>query len=252
VSGCQKTTLLALVCVVAIVFVALFLFLQGYKSLPPFATPTPLVLHTPTARATRMPSASPSVGSAPIVSATSTPFDTVTPTSSPTDTPVMSSTPTETVPADPSPLPTDTPPSTSTSTPAVEVPAEVMDYLEEFVQLVVRVDQMHLLGGGGPTDEGTVDQLREVYRLLHEMEVPSDAEEMNLAFIIYVSVLEEKCLCHIFAEAHAGDAQGEYYRECENRATSAAMDIMSSRFIPSREVFLQQYGLAALELGFPY
>lgn len=84
------------------------------------------------------------------------------------------------------------------------------------------------------------------------MEVPSDAEEMNLAFIIYVSVLEEKCLCHIFAEAHAGDAQGEYYRECENRATNAAMDWMSNRFIPSREAFLQEYALTAPEVGFPY
>jgi hypothetical protein len=134
----------------------------------------------------------------------------------------------------------------------VEVPAEVIDYLEEFVQLVIGVHEMHLLGGAGPIDESTVDQLREVYRRLHEMEVPSDAEEMNLAFIIYVSVLDEKCLCHIFAEAHAGDAQGEYYRECENRATNAAMDWMSNRFIPSRETFLQQYGLAAVELGFPY
>jgi len=127
-----------------------------------------------------------------------------------------------------------------------------MDYLEEFVELAVRVHEMQLMGGAGPIDEAAVDQLREVYRQLHEMEVPLDAEDMHLAFIIYVSVLEEKCLCHIFAEAHAGNAQGEYYRECENRATNAAMDIMSSRLIPSREAFLQQCGLTAPEVGFPY
>lgn len=111
---------------------------------------------------------------------------------------------------------------------------------------------MQLMGGSVQIDQATVDELRGVYRQLHEVEVPEDAEEMHLAFIIYVSVLEEKCLCHIFTEMHAADAQGQYYRECETRATNLAIDILSNRFIPSREIFLQRYGLNAVELGFPY
>jgi hypothetical protein len=127
-----------------------------------------------------------------------------------------------------------------------------MDYLEEFVALVAGVHDMHLLAAATQVDESTVDQLRGVYRLLHEMTVPEDAEEMHLAFTIYVSVLEEKCLCHIFAEVYSADAQGEHFRQCENRATNTAMDMLSHRFIPSREAFLQAYSLNALEVGFPY
>jgi len=128
----------------------------------------------------------------------------------------------------------------------------VRDYLEEFVEVVAGVYDMQLLGGTVAINEGTVNELQGVYRQLHEMHVPEDGEEMHLAFIIYVSVLEEKCLCHIFAQIHSADAQGQHYRECENRATNAAMDLLSSRFIPSREVLLQRYGLNAVELGFPY
>lgn len=127
-----------------------------------------------------------------------------------------------------------------------------MDYLEEFVALVGGVHGMHLLGAAARIDEGTVDQLRGVYRRLHEMEVPEDAEEMHLAFIIYVSLLEEKCLCHIFAEVHSADAQGQHFRACENRAASTAMDILSNSFVPSREAFLRPYSLNPLDLGFPY
>jgi hypothetical protein len=127
-----------------------------------------------------------------------------------------------------------------------------MEYLEEFAALVARVHGMQLLGGATQVDESTADQLRGIYDRLHEMAVADGAEEMQLAFTIYVSVLEEKCLCHIFAEVHSADAQGEHYRECENRAANTAMDILSHRFIPSREAFLQAYGLNAVEVGFPY
>ncbi len=128
----------------------------------------------------------------------------------------------------------------------------MMEYLEEFVTLVVQVHDMRLLGAATQIDESTADQLRGVYDRLHEMAVPDGAEEMHVSFTIYVSVLEEKCLCHIFAEVHSGDAQGEHYRQCENRATNTAMDLLSNRFIPSREEFLQAHGLSALEVGFPY
>ncbi len=128
----------------------------------------------------------------------------------------------------------------------------MMEYLEELVTLVVQVHDMRLSGAATRIDESTADQLRGIYDRLHEMTVPDGAEEMHLSFTIYVSVLEEKCLCHIFAEVHSGDAQGQHYRECENRATNTAMNLLSNRFIPSREEFLEAQGLSALEMGFPY
>jgi len=127
-----------------------------------------------------------------------------------------------------------------------------MDYLEAFVELVGEVHDMKLLAGTTQIEQSTADAIRGVYRRLHETQVPEGAEEMHLAFIVYVSMLEEKCLCHIFAQTHSDDAQGQHYRECETRATNMAIDIMSNRFIPSRESFLERYGLNALELGFPY
>ncbi|NIN66511.1 MAG: hypothetical protein GTO63_17845 [Anaerolineae bacterium] len=127
-----------------------------------------------------------------------------------------------------------------------------MGYLKEFVALVARVHDMRLLGGATQVDESTADQLRGIYDRLHEMAVADGAEEMHLAFTIYVSVLEEKCLCHIFAEVHSANAQGEHYRECENRAANTAMDLLSNQFLPRREEFLQAHDLTASELGFPY
>ena len=100
-------------------------------------------------------------------------------------------------------------------------------------------------------DQNAADRLRGIYRQLHEMPVPDDADEMHLAFIVYVSVLEEKCLCHVFAEAHAADAQAQYFRDCENRATTAATEIRNQRFIPSRDAFLQSYSLTPSDVGFP-
>jgi hypothetical protein len=92
-----------------------------------------------------------------------------------------------------------------------------MEYLEELAALVSRVHGMQLLGGATQVDESTADQLRGIYDRLHEMAVVDGAEEMHLAFTIYVSVLEEKCLCHIFAEVHSADAQGS---QCSRRSAS--------------------------------
>lgn len=124
--------------------------------------------------------------------------------------------------------------------------------MEEFVELVTRVHGMQLLGGVTEIGEGTVNEVRAVYSRLHELDVPAGAEDMHLSYIIYVSLLEEKCLCHIFAQIHSADAQGQHYRECEDRATTAAMDMMSNRFLPSRDTFLQRYDLSASDVGFPY
>jgi hypothetical protein len=99
--------------------------------------------------------------------------------------------------------------------------------------------------------QSTADRLRQIYRQLHEMPVPDFAQEMHLSFITYVSVLEEKCLCHVFAEAQSNDAQAQHFRECEDRATNMAMQILTSRFVPSRDAFLQAYSLTASEVGFP-
>jgi hypothetical protein len=128
----------------------------------------------------------------------------------------------------------------------------VADYLDQFVPLVASVDGERILGLAIRIDMELVNQLREIYRRLHEMKVPAGAEEMQLDFIVYVSMLEEKCLCHIFADAHSADAQGQHFRECENRATQMAMDILSDRFVPSRDAFLRRYSLTAPDVGFPH
>lgn len=251
-SGGQKATILILLCAVVIVFIALFLLLEGSLSGTPASSPSPLVLHTPTSTATATATVSPSVSTEPLVSATPTVADTAVPTLGATHTPVSSPTPSETATLTASPTPTETSSHTATPRAGATVPLEVANYLEEFVDLVKNVHHMQLLAQATQVDEGTVDHLRGVYRRLHEMEVPEDAEEMHLAFVIYVSLLEEKCLCQIFGEMHAADAQGQYYYECQNRAAAAATDIIANRFIPGREQFLQRYGVNAPELGFPY
>jgi hypothetical protein len=86
-------------------------------------------------------------------------------------------------------------------------------YLDRFVPLAVSVEGEGILSNPAGIDQGAADRLRAVYRQLHEMTVPPDAEEMHLAFIVYTSVLEEKVLCHTFAQAHAADAQAQYFRE---------------------------------------
>lgn len=131
------------------------------------------------------------------------------------------------------------------------MPAEVAQYLQDFTGLVTAVDEMGLLENSGQADQGTADQLRGIYRRLHEMSVPQGAEEMHLAFITYVSVLEERCLCKVFADAHSADAQGEYYRQCEGRAASVAAELLSTRFLPARDAFLQRYSLSPVQAGFP-
>lgn len=247
-TGCQKATLLVLMCTIVVVFALLVLLVQGRISLPARGTPTAHNLDTPSST----PRGIPSEMTTPTLSATSTPTQTAEPSSTATHTPLPCPTPTETVPARPSPTETIVLQPTPSSTAPSDVPADVISYLGQFVPLVLRVHDMNLLAGRAAIDESTVDQLRELYGLLHAIDVPEGAEEMHLAFIIYVSVLEEKSLCHIFAEAHSGDSQGEHYRQCENDAASAAIDVMSNRFIPSRDGFVEQYGLTAAELGFPY
>ena len=118
--------------------------------------------------------------------------------------------------------------------------------------VVVGVHNSGLPGSTVGVDQGTVDRLREAYRRLHRMAVPEGAEEMHLDFIVYVSVLEQECLCHIFAEAHSGDAQGQHFRQCETRATDMAAEIVSKRFVPSRDAFLKRYSLTAQDAGFPF
>ncbi|HUV74556.1 MAG TPA: hypothetical protein VMW79_09620, partial [Anaerolineae bacterium] len=52
--GCQKATLLVLLCAVVAVFWVLFQLLEGAITLPE-GTPSPLILHTPTSTATATP-----------------------------------------------------------------------------------------------------------------------------------------------------------------------------------------------------
>jgi len=113
------------------------------------------------------------------------------------------------------------------------------------------VEEEGILSNPAGIDQGAGDRLRAVYHQLHEMAVPADAEEMHLSFVVYTSVLEEKCLCHVFAQAHAADAQAQYFRDCESRATSAATDVLNNRFLPSRDAFLRSYSLTANGAGFP-
>ena len=131
------------------------------------------------------------------------------------------------------------------------MPEAVADYLDRFVPLVVGVEEEGILSNSAGIDQDAADRLREIYRQLHEMPVPTDAEEMHLAFIVYISVLEEKCLCHVFSEAHSADAQAEHFRECENRATTMATQILSNRLVPTRDAFLRSYSLTAKDVGFP-
>jgi len=184
--------------------------------------------------------------SSPTSEPTSTATPTVVPSASPTSTPVPP-TPTSTL----APTATHTEQPNPTPLPHPTLPAEVVGYLDRFVPLVVSVEGEGILSNPAGIDQSAADRLREVYRQLHEMTVPPDAEEMHLAFIVYTSVLEEKCLCHIFAQAHATDAQAQYFRDCENRATRAATDVLNSRFLPSRDAFLRSYSLTANEAGFP-
>lgn len=249
-SGCQKTTLLVLLCAVLVVFWTLGQALQVAIE-PSASTPSPWVLHTPTSTATATPTPVAVETGAPIPSPapekTLTPTPTLNPPRTPSSTPVP-----------PTATPTASPTSTATSvpspTPAPQptVPAEVADYLDQFVPLVTSVDRERIFSPAARIDMGLVDQLRDIYRRLHEMKVPTDAEEMQLDFIVYVSMLEEKCLCHIFADAHSTDAQGQHFRECESRATEMATDILRDRFVPARDGFLRSYSLTAPDVGFPH
>jgi hypothetical protein len=252
-SGWQKITVLILVGAVVVVFWALFQLVQSTAG-GPEASPTQRVLHTPTSTATgtRTDAVSPTgtagISSTPSPAETETPA--WTPTSKPTETPTSTPVPPTNTPR---PSATATPNSTATHTPAPKptVPAEVSAYLKGFASLVTSVDEMGLLEGSASADQGTAERLRSFYSGLHEMSVPDGAEEMHLAFITVVSVLEEKCLCHVFADAHASDAQGQHYRDCESTATATAADVWSSRFVPSRDVFLKRYSLTARQAGFP-
>ena len=257
-SGCQKTTLLVLLVAALVVFWALFQLLQVAIE-PPAGTPSPPVLHTPTSTATATSTPLAAETSAPVPSPTSEIMLTATPTlnspRTPSSTPVpRTSTPTVT----PTSAPTYTPTATSTRIPSPTpvpqptAPAEVADYLDQFVPLVTSVDGERILNPATRIDMGLADQLREIYHQLHEMKVPAGAEEMQLDFVVYVSLLEEKCLCHIFADAHSTNAQGQHFRECENRATQMATDIFRDRFVPARDAFLRKYGLTAPGVGFPH
>ena len=249
-SGCQKTTLLVLLGAVLVVFWALLQVLQVAIE-PPASTPSPWVLHTPTSTATATPTPLAAETSAPIPSPTPEMILTATPTLNPPRTP-------SSTPVPPTSTPTASPTSTGTNvpspTPAPQptVPAEVADYLDQFVPLVSSVDGESILSPATRIDMGLVDQLRDIYRRLHEMRVPTVAEEMQLDFIVYVSLLEEKCLCHIFADAHSNDAQGQHFRECERRATEMATDIHRDSFVPARDGFLRSYSLTAPDVGFPH
>ncbi len=247
--GCQKATLLVLLCAVVGVFWVLFQLLEGVTTLPE-GTATPLVLHTPTSTATSTPTATAVETGNPAPSPTMERTVPAAPTAIPSDTPTSTRIP-PTSTSIPSPTATKTQVPSPTPAPQPTVPATVAEYLDEFVPLVVSVEAEEVLSKPGGIDQGTADQLRDVYRGLHQMEVPPDAEEMHLAFIVYVSVLEEKCLCHVFAAAHSGDAQAPYFRDCEDRATSAATEILNSRFLPSCDAFLKAYSLDAQGMGFP-
>jgi hypothetical protein len=251
-SGCQKVTVLVLLCAVVVVFWALFQLVQSTDGVPE-GSPTRMVLHTPTSTATSTSREASQLTGTPVTSATPLPATTVTPTWTPTSTPTEAPTSTPVPPTNtphPSPTATANPTATQTSVPKPTVPAEVAEYLKDFTALVTTVDEMGLLEGSGAADQGTADQLRGVYRQLHEMAVPGGAEEMHLAFVTAVSVLEEKCLCHVFADAHASDAQGQHYRECDSSATATAKEIVSNRFVPARDAYLQRYSLTARQAGF--
>lgn len=248
-SAWQKTTVLLLLCAVVVVFWALFQLVQSAIE-GPEGSPTQMVLHTPTSTATGTGTDVPSPTGAPGSSSTPSPVDTATPTSKPTDAPTGTPVPPTNTPR-PSPTATPNPTATHTAVPQPTVPAEVSAYLKDFASLVTSVDEMGLLEGSASADQSTADQLRSIYSGLHEMAVPEDAEEMHLAFITVVSVLEEKCLCHVFADAHASDAQGQHYQECETNATNTAGGLWSGRFVPARDVFLKQYSLTARQAGFP-
>jgi hypothetical protein len=255
--GCQRLTVLVLLCAVVLVFWALIQLLQGAVNTPATTPSAPLVLYTPTSTATATSSAQPGETDVPISSPTSEPKSTATPTLLPSATPTSTPVP-PTLTAVP-PTYTSTPPPTATRTrrpsptplPQPTLPAEVETYLDEFVPLVVSVEGEGILSNPAGIDQSTADRLRLVYLQLHEMTVPPDAKEMHLAFVVYTSVLEEKCLCHVFASAHASDAQGQHYRECESGATTTASEVLSSRFVPARDAFLQQYSLTARQAGFP-
>jgi hypothetical protein len=248
VRGCQRLTLLLLLCAVVLVFWVLFQLLQGAMTEPASTPSAPLVLDTPTSTATSNPL--PRETNVPASSPTPEPTSTATPTLVPSATPTSTLVP---------PTPTSTPAPTATHTerpsatplPQPTLPADVAAYLDRFVSLVVSVEGEGILSNPAGIDQGAADRLRSFYRQLHEMTVPTDAEEMHLAFIVYTSVLEEKCLCHTFAQAHAADAQAPYFRDCENRATRAATDVLNNRFFPSRDAFLRGYSLTAKGAGFP-
>jgi hypothetical protein len=249
--GCQRLTLLVLLCAVILVFWALFQLLQGAVNEPASTPSALLVLHTPTSTATAAPNPLPGETNVPASSPTPEPTSTATPAVVPSATPTGTSVP---------PAPTSTLAPTATHTqrpsptplPQPTLPAEVVAYLDRFVPLVVSVEGEGILSNPAGINQSAADRLRAVYRQLHEMTVPPDAEEMHLAFIVYTSVLEQKCLCHVFADAHASDAQGQHYRECESGATNMASEVRSSRFVPARDAFLQQYSLTARQAGFPF
>jgi hypothetical protein len=248
-SGGQKATILLLLCAVGLVFWALFRMLQATTSTPE-GTPSPVVLHTPTSTATATSPILPSQTSTRIVPPTHEPTLSATPTPSPTHSP--SSTPVPpTATSTPSPTATSTQLPTPTPVPQPTVPAEVAQYLNRFVPVVVSVNNSGATSSSGPIDQSTADRLREAYRQLHSMPVPESAEDMHLDFIVYVSVLEEKCLCHIFAEAHAANAQGQHFRQCETYATNKATEILNRRFVPSRNAFLKTFSLTARDVGLP-
>jgi hypothetical protein len=249
--GCQRLTLLALLCAVVLVFWVLFQLLQGAVNVPASAPSAPVVLHTPTSTATATPHPVPQATNVPTSSPTSEPTLTATPTSVPSTSPT--STPVPPAPTSTSiPTATHTQRPSATPSPQATLPVEVAAYLDRFVPLVVSVEGEGILSNPGGIDQSVADRLRAVYRQLHEMTVPPDAEEMHLAFVVYTSVLEEKCLCHIFAGAHASDAQGQHYRECESGATNTASEVLSSRFVPARDAFLQECSLTARQAGFPF
>jgi hypothetical protein len=252
-SGCQKAALVVLVGAVVVVFWVLFQLVQTATGVPE-GTPTPPVLHTPTSTATGTSTAVATLpGTAPGSSAPS-PEETATPTSTPTLEPTQAPTSTPVPPTNtpqPSPTHTASPTATPTTVPKPMLPAEVSAYLKDFTNMVGAVDDMGLLDSSASANQDTAEQLRSLYRQLHEMAVPEGAEEMHLAFVTAVSVLEEKCLCQVFAEAHGSDAQGQHYRDCVTNATTTANEVLAHRFVPARDAFLQQYAVTAKEAGFP-
>jgi cytoskeletal protein RodZ len=250
-SGCQKAALLVLVGAVVLVFWVLFQLVQSATGVGE-ATPTSLVLHTPTSTATGTSTVAgtPASSATPVLSSTPLPEETATSTSTPTLEPTEAPTSTPIPPTNtPQPSPTYT--ATPTTAPRPTVPAEVSAYLKDFTSMVGTVYDMGLLESSSSANQDTAEQLRAMYRQLHEMGVPEGAEEMHLAFVTAVSVLEEKCLCQVFAEAHGSDAQGQHYRDCVTASTTTATEVLSGRFVSARDAFLQQYSLTAKQAGFP-